>query len=55
MASACSISYNHVQAGTECDEFPVLFKADEAHIWRKCNMARNEIENENEYDNGDGD
>ena len=39
MASACSVSYNHVKAGTECDEFPVLFKAVETHTWRKCNMA----------------
>ena len=39
MASACYVSYNHDQAGTECDEFPVLFKADETPVWRKCNMA----------------
>ena len=53
MANACSVSCNHVQAGTECDEFPVLFKADETHIRRKFYMAENEIGNENEYDNGD--
>ena len=32
MASACSVSYNHVQAGGKCDEFPVLFIADDTHI-----------------------